>query len=589
MQLPSTDRFVYISAKKILCFVLVSLLLSVPEKKAAAQSTWPNQDFSSGFGILKSGNGKTVDRFSGGSWGKINGADFDGDGDIDIVATFGTGGGALGTYNGLFVYENIGTAQKGLLDEGFYLVHGEEMPLIGDANNDAKADIYCNGVLFINASNKNKIKFLDQSGPAPPWPAPYEFDWNKDGVIDAFPKSMWNLQWIDGKTKQVNTLSVGDKEFLLDIFIRPFPCDWDADGDIDFLVGQESGHITFIENDNGRLLAEKYVQQRNPNIKSGCLAVPVVCDWDGDGDDDLITGNAAGHIEYFEYDKNAFKPVKRLHAGGEEIRVLAGEFGSCQGAIEERWGYVCPEVADWDMDGDLDILAGCVTGENLFYENIGSRSKPQLAVVQKLKIDWGDDAPLYPDGLRYTPDEGCLITQWRCKPVVMDWTNDGLPDYLTIDHLGRLACYPRIKTQTGELSLAPPVYPFVDENNIPLHFCAEEKPGRNGRIKFALVDWDNDGDKDIIRNGGFENGKETLDNGCNFAWLECIAKNEAKAVFKWRGELMPAPELKLQGHTDSPFPYDVDGNGKMDIISGCEDGNVYWFTREWIDELKKQN
>jgi hypothetical protein len=573
--------------QKLFVFFIIFIIATIPTCTGPTQDAWRNQDFSAGYGILKLGDKNTIARFSGGSWGKINGADFDGDGDIDIVATFGTGGNALGTYNGLYVFENIGTAQKGLLDEGFYLVHGEEMPLIGDADKNGTPDLYCNGVLFINQSTKKEIRFSSEKAPAPDWPAPSKFDWNLDGVTDTFPKNLWHLQWVDGKTNKIDIIPVGESELLLDIFIQPFPCDWDADGDTDFLIGQESGHLTFIENENDRFLAEHYVQQKNPFVKSGCLSIPVICDWDGDGDDDLVSGNAAGYFEYFENDNGAFKPVHRLHAGSEEIRVQAGEFGSCQGAIEARWGYVCPEVADWDMDGDLDLLAGCVSGENLFYENIGSRTHPKLAAVQKINIDWGNFAPLYPDGMRYEPKSGDLITQWRCKPVVMDWTEDGLPDYLTIDHLGRLACYPRAKTDAGELVLTPPIYPFVNENNKPLHFCTEEKPGRNGRIKFAFIDWDNDGDKDIIRNGGFEDGKETLDNGCNFAWLENIDEKENEIIFKWRGELMPSDDIHLQGHTDSPFPYDVDGNGTMDIVSGCEDGNVYWFSREWIDGISK--
>jgi hypothetical protein len=57
------------------------------------------------------------------------------------------------------------------------------------------------------------------------------------------------------------------------------------------------------------------------------------------------------------------------------------------------------------------------------------------------------------------------------------------------------------------------------------------------------------------------------------------------------GELIPSEKIRLQGHTDSPFPYDADGNGTLDLISGCEDGNVYYFLWEWIErfELKMDN
>jgi hypothetical protein len=165
----------------------------------------------------------------------------------------------------------------------------------------------------------------------------------------------------------------------------------------------------------------------------------------------------------------------------------------------------------------------------------------------------------------------------------MDWNGDNLPDYLTVDEKGILACYPRFRLSDGNLGLKPAIYPFVDENNEPLKFCTNENPGRNGRIKFSLVDWDSDGDLDMIRNGGYKDGKKNLDNGCNFVYLECLKSGKNKSVFKWQGELIKSNDIRLQGHTDSPLVVDIDQNGSLDIISGCEDGNIYWFTREWIE------
>jgi hypothetical protein len=556
---------------------------------AASPQPWLTQDLSRGFGIIKMGGDCLLDRFGGGAWGRVNGADFDGDGDIDIVASFGAGGAAQGTYSGLWVYQNIGTPQRGRLDAGLQLAPDRDVkaaqPLVGHANGDSLPDIFCNKHLYLNRSRPRRIDFsAAQTAPDSNWPSPTACDWNEDGVIDHFIEDMWRLKWRDGKTGVSTYLRVGKRELLQDIFIRPYVCDWDADGDLDVLVGQESGHISFVENKQGQLLAEVYLLQAGPNLKSGCASVPVICDWDGDGDSDIVAGNAAGFIEFFEYHQGQFKPVQRLHTDADEIRVCAGEFGSVQGPKEARWGYVCPEVADWDLDGDLDVLAGCVTGENLFFENRGTRTRPVLAPVKKIQVDWGDTQPVYPAGMRYSPQSGDLLTQWRCRPVIMDWNGDGLPDYLTVDEKGVLAWYARYRRANGSLGLKPAEYPFSDEDGVPLRFCAHDRPGRNGRVKFALVDWDQDGDPDIIRSGGLRDGKQNLDNGCNFVLLECMGKDaQYRASFAWRGEVLPAPEIRLQGHTDAPFPFDIDGNGTLDIVSGCEDGNIYWFRREWIE------
>ncbi len=567
----------------IMCGIFVATLLGLFSCSSTTER-WVVQDFSEGFGILKMGNPEMVGRFGGGAWGRINGADFDGDGDIDIVANFGRGGNAIGTFAGLYVYENIGTSVNGLLDSGTKLSDREGEVYIGDSNGDGLPDIWCEGELFINQSTEGKIKFSGAliSG-NPGWFSPGAFDWDGDGILDEFIKSRWHLEWVNGTTGDTARLSVGGSEWLEDIFIRPFVCDWDGDHDPDLLIGQESGHITFVENCSGSLLEEKHVLQKNPNLKSGCASVPTLCDWDNDGDIDIIVGTAAGFLELYENEGGEFKPVKRLEASGKVIRIQAGELGSVQGPGEARWGYLCPEATDWDMDGDMDIVAGCVTGQNLFFENIGTARNPLLAPAKTVTVDWGETEPVYPKGMRYEPGPNELITQWRCKPVVMDWNGDGLPDYITIDEKGVLACYPRYRRADGTLGLKPATYPFLDENNEPLAFCTHENPGRNGRIVFSLVDWDGDGDLDIIRNGGFEDGKKNLDNGCNFTYLECLRTENNQSVFRWRGELVQKNEIRLQGHSDAPVVFDVDQNGSLDIISGCEDGNIYWFLREWIE------
>ena len=206
--------------------------------------------------------------------------------------------------------------------------------------------------------------------------------------------------------------------------------------------------------------------------------------------------------------------------------------------------------------------------------------------MRNATIDWGEKTHKLPEGLRYKPEKNVLVTQWRCRPLVMDWNGDGLPDLISVDEKGLLALYPRYRRHDGSLGLRPPEYPFVDEQGQPLRFCNESSPGRNGRIVFDLVDWDGDGDLDIIRSGGSRDGKN-LDSHSNFTYYECIRMEpQHKAVFRWRGELIPSSKIRLQGHNSSPTAVDIDGDGRLDLISGCEDGNIYWFTRDWIEKQR---
>ena len=88
--------------------------------------------------------------------------------------------------------------------------------------------------------------------------------------------------------------------------ITPASIDWDADGDVDLICGDEGGRVAFIENlgidPSGKpeFAAPKYFQQRAGDLKFGALVTPVSVDWDDDGDEDLVCGNTAGYVGLIE-------------------------------------------------------------------------------------------------------------------------------------------------------------------------------------------------------------------------------------------------------------------------------------------------
>ncbi len=92
--------------------------------------------------------------------------------------------------------------------------------------------------------------------------------------------------------------------------IVPVAFDWDLDGDIDLIVGDEDGRVALVENVGGqpaasaglspRFAKPRYFQQEADTLKCGALASPYPFDWDADGDIDILSGNTAGYIEWFE-------------------------------------------------------------------------------------------------------------------------------------------------------------------------------------------------------------------------------------------------------------------------------------------------
>lgn len=81
-----------------------------------------------------------------------------------------------------------------------------------------------------------------------------------------------------------------------------------------------------------------------------------------------------------------------------------------------------PHVADWDGDGRRDLIVGAGSGEVRWYRNLGSDAKPELSAGATLIGAGGNPAsgPPTRSGL-------------RAKPVVVDWNGDGRPDLVVGD------------------------------------------------------------------------------------------------------------------------------------------------------------
>jgi hypothetical protein len=375
-------------------------------------------------------------------------------------------------------------------------------------------------------------------------------------------------------------LKVKGKPLVMDLqMITPTSIDWDRDGDLDIVCGDEDGRVALIEH-TGKVVdgmpvfkQPVYFRQQAENLKFGALVTPFSVDWDNDGDEDLICGNTAGYIGFIENLDGGFPPrwanPVYLKAEGEPIRIQAGKSGSIQGPAEAKWGYTTLSVADWNHDGLLDIVVNSIWGKVLWIENIGSPRKPKLAPPKPVKVAWTSSVPK-PAWNWWDPGPMALAAQWRTTPYAVDWNEDGLTDLVMLDHEGYLAFFERFK-KGDELLLSPGKRIFagtdrnrdgepIDEHNTLLRMT-DRTAGGSGRRKFCIVDWDGDGRLDLItnsvtanllRNTGTRNGITTF---------------EFDRTFDMH---------RLAGHTTSPTTVDWDKNGIPDLLIGAEDGHFYY-------------
>jgi hypothetical protein len=315
---------------------------------------------------------------------------------------------------------------------------------------------------------------------------------------------------------------------------NPVLADFDGDGIEDIVAADEDGRVAVYAG-TGKFvggapafLAGRYLRQEAQELKFGCLSTPFGCDWDGDGDWDFVCGNSAGYISFIEnlsgpgVERPKWAEPRYLTVGGRRIRTMAGWSGSPQGPAERKWGYSSVSVGDWDGDGMLDVISNDINGDILLYRGT-RRGGVEMETAVGVEVEWVGEQPTPPWEWRKNPGRR-LRAPWRTTADMFDWNRDGLLDLVVMDCEGYLALYERFRALDGSLRLKAPRRAFVDERGDPLRFNGGSRGG-GGRARFCLADWDGDGRTDILQ------------AAFNARLVKQVSERDGKGVFRYCGRV----------------------------------------------------
>lgn len=275
-------------------------------------------------------------------------ADYDADGDLDLVVGH-QGNPAAGQLRAsLHLFENVGTAGNpvfqfktddylGLAAQGW----SNLKPQFTDLNGDRVPDL-----VLVNTYNdglNTEIKY---------W------------LNTASRGQAFRFQTDQFRTLPLN-LRIGDTPFLYDL---------DGDGDADALMGRNFGELEYFQNTGSR--ANPAFTLANPAF-AGVPAdiferstAPLVTDLDGNGKPDLLTGNRAGRLRIYA---DVTTDASATFSAEENVIAdsLSGQF-----AAIGLGGTLALAAGDLTNDGLPELVVGSAAGGLVILKNVSNGGNP---------------------------------------------------------------------------------------------------------------------------------------------------------------------------------------------------------------------
>ncbi|MEW6607593.1 MAG: VCBS repeat-containing protein [bacterium] len=490
---------------------------------------------------------------------------------------------------------------------------GAKDMVVGDGNGNVK--------LYLNSGNDNDPKFSDA----------YTFQVDAGtltGIVDLAVGDNASPYVYDWDGNSIKDLIVGDSQGFIYIFINsktddsplfkpgtrattgtgtnqplqvtgdatPIITDWNNDGLMDLLVGENYGYVNLFLNSGTNqkpvfLQSPQRIKADGTDITVPKNAKPYIVDFNGDNRKDLIIGSGGeGKYGYVYVYLNVSVDDKSPAFTTNQSHYFQLQANSVPLEVS---GYAAPIVMNWNNDNILDLIVGEKDGYiNLYtgsFENsapvvlcdtpVGTQTK-DVTIKYLLQDDENNPCSIV---VVYSTDGGYT---WITASAVAN-AGDGMSN---LNSSKEGVNHSFVWNSSGDLG---GVIRKVIIKIIPYDAQVEGKPGKTGefwvdnatiynwqRIKLdgadlninpysspIVIDWDEDGRDDLLVGG---------ENGYVY-FCKNIGSNQSP-------EFNVAVPLKILGgnllHVDnyaSPFVCNWNSSGKKDLLVGDKEGYVTFF------------